>query len=235
VDTTDLIFVHVLGETDRNLSPTQLDTIVAQIFDPRSTDLENIILVETAANTGNFKTLDPGIGLVGTGSPQGDGKLYVVSGSTVTARFRDPDARSDESPIETFVPVRPGGGDIFPTSNDKFALEIAPNPSRVKDGGGIKLRAQVRSGSLILRHVEIFNLAGEKVTTIPEGSIRFGSSPSIGSNEGPVVALNWWNVQGDDGQPVAMGTYFAKFHVTLTDNRGAVNQITDLKKLVILQ
>jgi hypothetical protein len=239
VDTTDLIFVRVLGETDRNLSPTQQDTIVAQIFDPRSTDLENIILVElpdqsNAFNTGNFIT-PAGIGLVGTGSPQGDGKLYVVGGSTVTARFKDPDARLDEPPIEDFVPVRPGGGDIFVTSNDKFALEIAPNPYRVRNGGAIKLRAQVRSGSLMMRRVEIFNLAGEKVTTIPEGSIRFGSSPSIGAAEGPVVALDWWNVQGDDGQPVATGTYFAKFHVTLTGAGGDVNQITDLKKLVILQ
>ncbi len=239
VSTTDLIYIRVLGENDRNLSSVLKDTILVDLTDPQSGDAERIILEELEDqsnhfNTGTFRT-PIGVSLVSTGSPDGDGRLWVIGGSTMQASFTDPDARPDELPIQTFVPVIRGDESIIINSTDKFVLQIAPNPYRAQSTGPIKLRAEVRSGSMGMRQVEIFNLAGEKVTTIPEGSIRFGASSILESSQGPVVSFDWWNLQGDDGRPVATGTYFAKFHLTLTDAQGAVNQITDLKKILILQ
>ncbi len=235
VSVGDFIHVRVLGETDRNISPVRQDTITAELFESRSTDRETIILVELSSggvfNTGNFRTIRP-IPLIRTGSPPGDDTLNVVPGTgLVTASFQD---LPNEPPIQAFAPVRDIGAGILDISG-KFAIEIAPNPYRVGRNSPIKLRAQVRDGSLSIRQVEIFNIAGEKITTLPEGSIRFGSTTMVRSNEGPVVAMNWWNILGDDSQPVATGTYFVKFHINLTANNGGATQVTALKKLVVIQ
>ena len=205
------------------------ETIFAEIFDASTGDRERLTLVEQPTG-GTFRTTQA-IQLVSTGSPQGDGKLDVRNGGTITASYVD--SAANEPPITAFAQVTGTTRNIL-ASGEKFDIEIAPNPYRVASSGPIKLQAQVSSGSLMLRQTEIFNIAGEKIKTIPDGQLQFGASSSINANQGAVVAMDWWNIQGDDGQPVASGTYFAKFHVTLTDG-GGVNQVTTIKKLLILQ
>jgi hypothetical protein len=229
------VHVRVIGETDRNLSPTRPDTVFADLFDSRTTDTEKLVLVEVPDgggqfNTGNFRTTKA-IKLISTGSPPGDDTLYVQPGDLVTASYTD--SIANEQPIQAFARVTGDLVDIF-VANEKFAIEIAPNPYRSASAGPIKLRAQVRSGQLTLQQADIFNLAGERIKTIPAGQIIFGMSSTINAAEGAVVAMDWWNVQGDDSRPVATGTYFAKFHVTLSE-AGAVNQVVAVKKIVVLQ
>ena len=228
----ETVFVRVFGETDQSLSPTGPDTLRASIFDPRTTDNEQIILVEQPDGSGNFRTTR-GILLSGVATQPGDGRLYVTTGSSLTARYQDPSLDEQAILATAFVG---GAEDVFgPQSSDKFIIQIAPNPYRASTGLPFKMRAQVRAGMLTLRQVEIFNLAGERIKTIPDGQITFGGNNTIQSTQGALIVLDWWNLLGDDNRPVATGTYFAKFHVTLQDTQGAVNQVTDMQKLVILQ
>lgn len=231
----EFVHVRVIGETDRNLSPTGRDTVFADLFDARTTDNEKLVLVEVANGAGQFNTGDfrttKAIKLISTGSPPGDDTLYVQPGDLITASYTD--SIANEQPIQAFARVTGDLVDIL-GSGEKFTIEIAPNPYRTGSAGPIKLRAQVNTGQLTLQRAEIFNIAGERVKTIPAGQIIFGITSTISASEGAVVAMDWWNVQGDDNRPVASGTYFAKFHVTLSE-AGSVNQVTAIRKLVILQ
>ncbi|MGH7493236.1 MAG: hypothetical protein ACREOO_12715 [bacterium] len=230
VEVGQTVFVRVQGETDQNLSPTSPDTILARIFDSGTSDNENLVLIEVGTNSGTFRNAS-GIVLEDEPTPAGDGRLFVTSGSRVIASYQDPNLDEPVVLAEAFV-AGPGG----PTTlTEKFLLQIAPNPYRAASRLPLKMRVQVQAGEMTVRQVEIFNIAGEKVRTIPDGQIRFNGSTTIRSSQGATIVLDWWNLLGDDNELVATGTYFAKIHLTLTDLQGTTNQVTDLQKLVVVQ
>jgi hypothetical protein len=208
------VFVRVLGETDHNLSPTARDTIFALVRDPQTSDQELLTLLEIANtgtpaifNTGNFRSAT-GIRLVREGSPRGDGKLFTSVGNVLTASFED-----EFDLIEDFATVIDTAG-VFAT-DDPFILEIAPNPYRVQSGKPFKLRAATRTGEMLIRKVEIFNLAGDRITTIGEGQILFKGRPNLSARLGRVEVADWWSLRDNSLNAVASGTYFAKFDVLI--------------------
>lgn len=209
----DQAFVRVLGETDHNLSPTKRDTIFALLRDPQTNDQESITLLEIANvgapavfNTGNFRSVT-GITLVKEGSVRNDGKLFTDAGNVIAASFEDEFDR-----IEDFATVIDSTG-VDALQDRPFLLEIAPNPYRTQSGKPFKLRAQVRTGELFIRKVEIFNLAGDRVTTLGEGQILFKGKVSLSARLGRVEVNNWWSLKDNSFSAVASGTYFAKFDV----------------------
>jgi hypothetical protein len=240
IDIDDSLFVRVKGETDQNDSPTAQDSISVRVFNPRTSDSETITLLELANggvfNTGEFRNTR-GLRIFKGGTVFGDGRLAVVGGEVITARYEDPDSPG-EPPLDktVMIPAPPDSSKTILTAESAFNIVIAPNPYRADRNQQLNLRAQVRSGSLAIRQVEIYHLAGERVRTIPGDQIRFGSGPSISAGQGARDANNWWNMQGDDGAPVASGTYFAKFFVQLTDdNNTRIEEVSALRKIVVIQ
>lgn len=232
VDTLEIgasAFVRVLGETDHNLSPTRRDTVFALVRDPQTSDQETLMLLElanagnpTLFNTGNFRSAS-GIRLVRGGSPRGDARLFTNVGNVITASFED-----EFDLIEDFATVIDSAG-VFAT-DELFILEIAPNPYRLQSGKPFKLRAATRTGEMLIRKVEIFNLAGDRVTTMGEGQILFKGRPALSSRLGRVEVNNWWSLQDNNLRAVASGTYFAKFDV-LVNNEARAKVI----KFVVVQ
>ncbi len=212
----DKAFVRVLGETDHNLSPTARDTIVALLRDPQTNDQEVMTLFElanvgtpTVFNTGNFRSVT-GITLVKDGNPRNNGILFTAVGNVITASFED-----EFDLIEDFATVIDSTG--AGTLDEPFLLQIAPNPYRLQSGKPFKLRAQARTGELLIRKVEIFNLAGDRVTTIGEGQILFKGRPTLSSRLGRVEVNDWWSLKDNSLSAVASGTYFAKFDVLVSN------------------
>ncbi len=225
----DFAFVRVLGETDHNLSPTKRDTIFALLRDSQTSDQEMLALFElanpntpTVFNTGNFRSTT-GVRLVRDGSPRGDAKLFTSVGNVITASFED-----DFDLTEDFATIIDSAG-IFITS-EPFILEIAPNPYRQQSGKPFKLRAATRNGEMLIRKVEIFNLAGDRVTTIGEGQILFKGRPTLSARLGRVEVNNWWSLKDNNFSAVASGTYFAKFDVLVNSEPR-----TKVIKFVIVQ
>lgn len=221
--------VRVLGETDHNLSPTARDTIFALLRDPQTNDQETITLLEVANfgaptifNTGNFRSA-AGIVLIKEGSVRNDGKLFTDVGNVIAASFEDEFDR-----IEDFATII--DSTLVGELSEPFLLEIAPNPYRQQSGKPFKLRAAARNGELLIRKVEIFNLAGDRVTTLGEGQILFKGRPTLSARLGRVEVSNWWSLKDNNFSAVASGTYFAKFDVLVNSEPR-----TKIIKFVIVQ
>jgi hypothetical protein len=233
----DSLYVRIVGETDQDNSPAARDSISVEVFNPKTNDREALKLYEIADaqgvfNTGNFRN-SRGLRFLREGAALND-KLAVEGGDIVTVTYVDPNV-ADEQPIRKSVAVRalPTGFGIL---TDAFDFIIAPNPFRAQRHQMLNLRAQVRSGSMTVRQIEIYNLAGEKIRTLSGAQTRLGTNATITSNQGPVISKNWWNLQGDDGTTIASGTYFAKIHVRLFNQAsGREEETSVLRKIVIIQ
>ncbi len=232
----DSLFVRVVGETDQNNSPAVRDTIGVTVFNPRANDQETVKLLETGANTGNFYSLR-GLRFTREVSAPGNGRLAVEGGNIVTVSYVDPNFLLEETPTTKAVTVRTSSIIIgILDVNEAFDFMIAPNPFRAQRNQRLNIRAEVRSGSMTIRQIEIYNLAGEKVRTLTGAQTRLGTNATISSNQGPVDSRGWWDMQSDDGTSVASGTYFAKIHVRLFNSTGGrEEEATVLRKIVIIQ
>jgi len=97
----DSLFVHLTGETDRDLSPA-LDSLVVEFINTLIFDREKLTLYELANNTGEFRSR-AGIPLVkSAGGLVNDGKLQVSGGEQVRVEFID----LDSSVLSDMVQVR---------------------------------------------------------------------------------------------------------------------------------
>jgi hypothetical protein len=233
----DSLYVRILGETDQNNSPTAQDSISVLVFNPKTNDSDSLRLYEIADgqgvyNTGNFRNLR-GLRFLNEGTIINNGRLAVVGGEIVTVKYVDP-YFPNETPTTKSVVVRTSP--IITPLTAAFDFAIAPNPFRAQRNQPLSLRAQVRTGSMTVHQIEIYNLAGEKVKTLNGAQTRLGTNATITSTQGPVIARNWWNLQGDDGATIASGTYFAKIHVRLFNQASGREEETSLlRKFVIIQ
>jgi hypothetical protein len=121
------------------------------------------------------------------------------------------------------------------TPNEAIDFIIAPNPYRAGQHRQLNIAAEVRTGSMAVRQIEIYNLAGEKIRTLTGAQTRLGTNATISANQGMVASRGWWNIQGDDGVTVASGTYFAKIYVRLINSTGREEEAAVLRKFVIIQ
>ncbi len=226
--------VRVTGEKDQDLNPVGKDTLQARVYVDRANgEEETLRLIETGDTTGVFLSLSV---QVNRERPvAGDRKLRTFNLEDVVAEYVDPD--NNEKVLDV---VKVFGADepidsLF-AADGLFDFMIAPNPYRTYQHSVLKLAAKVRSGkTLTLDKVEVFNLASEKVSTIPGGQILFSGSTMV--TGGPsVMTTNWWNRQNDAGSLVASGTYFVKFHARITDNTTQrTDSATLIRKLVLVQ
>jgi len=74
-----------LYDTDINVNPINIDSVVVQMYSDTETSPELVLLTETGLNTSQFKgTID-----VAPGIPSSDGILQVTDGDTITASYND--------------------------------------------------------------------------------------------------------------------------------------------------
>jgi hypothetical protein len=242
VAVNDSLFVHIIGETDRDFSLAQ-DSLVVKFFNTLTSDTEELKLYEVANaatkafDTGEFRGRF-GIQIVkSTGGLVNDGKLQVSGGDQVRAEFLD----LDDVRLQVVVQVRPAleEPNIFAlTGNKAFDFFVAPNPYNSKQhaNDGLRLGVAANTGDVLVRRIEIYNLAGERVRSLDGAEIPFRNSITRGQAAATPKGNYWWNLRTDSGAPVASGTYWAKISLRFTDSAtGKTQETTTMRKFVIVQ
>ena len=237
VNFSDMLYLKMSDENDQNLDPNGQDTIYVQLFDRATFDEENVTMIETANSNGKYNTgefqSDAGIRVVlQNNGIIGDGQLQALAGHTITAEY------VDNLTLRAEVRVRDDGGNgvvnIY-LGGEPYLVEVGPNPFYEQEQGIFKIRVASATGDIKVRLLEIFNLAGEKVTEINGNSLVFNVGTLI-PREKYGIAENWWDLTNDSGQHVASGTYFVKVHADLqhTDTNN-FESVTYLRKFVLVR
>ena len=235
----DSLFVHLTGETDRDLSPAR-DSLVVEFVNTNISDRERLTLYELANNTGEFRSR-VGIPLVkSAGGLVGDGKLQVSGGEQVRIEFLD----FDNSLLQQTIRVRaipdPDGSIRTLAGNRAFDFFVAPNPYNAKlhnnANDGLRFGAVANNGDVLIRRIEIYNLAGERVRSLEGANLPLQSVIARGQVATTQRGSRWWDLRNDGGAEVASGTYWAKVYLRYTDAAsGATQETTAMRKFVIVQ
>jgi hypothetical protein len=236
VSVNDSLFVRVLGETDRDLSPA-VDTIYVRFLNTLGSDSDSLALIEVANGTGEFRSRS-GIPIVARGgAADNDGKLQVQGGDQVRVEYVD----LDDSKLQAIVQVRSFVVDDstlrFLAGNRAFDIFVAPNPFNIRlhANDGLRLAVVANTGDVSIQRIEIFNLAGERVRSL-EGANVMLQSILRGSASATPKGNYWWDLRNDSGVAAASGTYWAKIFLRFTDaTSGATQATTALRKFVIVQ
>ncbi len=236
----DSLFVRIKGEMDRNLDPDNRESIKVTVYDRQTQDEESVTLYEVSANgkwnTGEFINSTPIRVNRSNNGVRGNGEIETLPGHSITAEYLD------NLPLVTSVLVPSesdtgnGGGDVYIYfGRDPYVIEIGPNPFHRDRHDRFRMRVASSTGSLIVRFIEIFNLAGEKVRELDGNSLNFSTGVPVPKEKYGIVE-NWWDMNNSNGQPVSSGTYWAKVHANLISaETGAVEQVAFYRKFVIVR
>ncbi len=234
IDTTsigDTIYVRISEEFDQNITPAQ-DTIYATVYDDKTNDTENIMLVELEDQnhsfySGEFRS-EPGLPIVLNNTRVGDdGLLQTISGSKIGINYDDSFL---QAPIlQVYIGTGPPDT-LWNVGGGSLDFDIAPNPFYTDSHTMIKLRASSSIGNLTITKIEVYTLAGEKVTEVQGTSLNFYYTYPIPKDQFGFTD-NWWDLNNLDGSRVSSGTYFVKVFGK-TDNSEQV--LVQLNKLVVI-
>jgi len=235
----DTIYVSVMGEMDRNITPTQ-DEIIVEVFDNITDDSEFITLVEMPDSMGTYYSGNfiSDSGLVIVQSPTGiadDGMIQTLNANQIGARYIDNFTIQDQIQVEKGeTPVEPPDSIIvFPQKQLDF--DVAPNPFYTSQNDFLRLRASSTIGDLTVEKIEIFNIAGLRVKRIQGDNIQFNLRQPIPRNV-YAFSTNWWDLKNDQNEYVRSGSYWIKLYGYFTDENGMrSNLLSGFKKVVIIR
>ncbi len=237
----DSLYIRIKGEQDRNLDPNLRESVKVTVYDRRTQDEETITLTETATSNGTWNSGEF-INLYylkvnrSNNGVRGNGELETMPGHSITAEYLDnlPLVASVLVPSES--DTGNGGGDVYIYfGRDPYVVEIGPNPFHRDRHDRFRMRVASSTGSLIVRFIEIFNIAGEKVRKIDGNTLVFSTGVPVPIDKYGVVE-NWWDMANESGQPVSSGTYWAKVHASLISaETGSVEQVAFYRKFVIIR
>ena len=232
------LYVRVRNEQDHNIDPNVQETITVTMYDRTTIDEEKVTLYEVPDDSGRYNTGEfisqVGITVVDNNNGvKNDGQLQTVAGHKISIEY------DDNIPLIEIVsvPEQEGGGGvfIFNLGGAPYIVEVAPNPYYENKSNAFKLRVASATGSLIVRRIEIFNLAGEKVREIDGNTLRFSTGLPV-PNEKYGVAENWWDLMSDSGHKVSSGTYWVKVHADIIhQDTGDLERVAFFKKFVVVR
>lgn len=230
----DTLWLRITGEKDHDRTAAQ-DTLWATLFDNVTDDVEPVLLVEMPDSVGS--TFTTGDFLAANGIPlrrastgiDGDGRLQTLPGHQIGARYID-----NENLLYT-VQIRQDS--IAPppiTGPGAFDFLVAPNPFVAAEDGGFRLRICAFTGDLTVESVEIYNLAGDRIRTLPADALALDAGTFIPQGTCS-VSSNWWDRRTDNGLMAASGTYWAKFMGTFRSASGTTTRISFMRKFMLVQ
>lgn len=227
----DILYAHILGETDHNLSDAQ-DSIKIEFTNTSNGDYEALWAKEIANsqtslfNTGEFMT-PIGLEIISGLTPKdSSGAIDAVRGHKITVLFDDNDdlVKNLEIPTDT----------VFVLSGI-FDAQVAPNPYYESKHNRLGLRVVSSSGEVTLERLEIFNFAGQRISEIEASNLAFDAAPPFPAGQ-YATCNNWWNLQTADGEPISSGTYFIKLSGSVRDIATATDRKVDkIVKFVVVR
>lgn len=236
VDVTfaDLLFLNITAEKDRDFSAAQ-DTIFASLLDRDTNDSERIMLLERPDNngitfsTGEFQS-EIGIALVSAQNGiRDDGRLQTLPNNEIIAEY------VDNVTLEVRLQVEPGP--IVVTGTGAFNFQIAPNPHRASTGALLRMRMEAYTGSLRLLKVDIYNLSGERIRGLDAQTFSMDHGTDIPRQSRSTTRTPWWDLRAGSasGPAVSSGTYWAKFTAIFTGDSAGSEEVTFMRKFIIIQ
>ncbi|MCZ6820815.1 MAG: NHL repeat-containing protein [Calditrichaeota bacterium] len=232
---SDSLFLSITGESDRDFSAAQ-DTIFASLLDRDTNDSEQVMLVEDGSgptfSSGNFRSVT-GVPLFSAqNGTRNDGRLQTVPGNEIIAEY------VDNVTLEVRLPVEPdttGGSGVL--ADDAFNFLIAPNPYRASSSAQFRMRIEAITGGLRLLKIDIYNLSGERVRTIDASTVSMDRGVDIPRRSSSTTRTQWWDLRAGDanGPAVSSGTYWAKFTAIFTNDSGNTEEVTFMRKFIIIQ
>ena len=229
----DSIYVRITNELDMSLNPELPESLEVAIYDNNTNDIEYLYLYEQPDLDGKYHT---GIFVSRTGLPvthnsigvPRDARLQTQPQNQIGIRYED---QWDPQPV-VIIPVQAIGDTTATPFSGLYSFEMAPNPYYADINDGLRMRMISTIGDLTLNQIEIYNLAGILVRTIPGNHVFTNSVPQ----DVYAVADAWWDLRNENQIPIASGTYWVKFSATLEDAANGTSQtISALEKLVIIR
>ncbi len=227
----DTVYIRLTNEKDQDFSPAQ-DTLFVEVFDNKTADNENLMLLETLDSLGTYSSGEffssPGIRLVsGATGFQTDGRIQTLPGDQIGARYDD---NFTPDPVVTLL-IRQIQDSVDVQISGLYEFLIAPNPFYNEHHDILKLRITSAIGALKLKKIEIFNIAGEKVREIAGETIF----PAPLAENQPGYMDAWWDLSNESGNLVSSGTYWVKFSAEVTSSTDLTTQsISVFKKVLII-
>ncbi|MBN2354833.1 hypothetical protein JXO59_01905, partial [candidate division KSB1 bacterium] len=239
----DVLYVRVKDENDRNLSATIRDSIHIQIYDRVTMDEENVVLYELPSGNGRWDSgefySNFGFRVVRNNNGFVDnGQIETLPGHNITAEYIDNVALIESVIVPDKEDTTGDGGIVIYFGRDPYIAEVAPNPYYGDRNTRFGLRVASNSGSILVKRIEVYNLAGEKVREINADQIVFreyGSHNAIPKDKYGYLE-NWWDLRNSNGQLVSSGTYWAKIIADLINiDTGRVEQVSFNRKFVVIR
>lgn len=236
----DTLYIRITNENDRNLNPDIAESISVALYDNATQDRETIVLEEVATPGGRYNSGEfinrTGIRINrDNNGSRGNGEIETLPGHSITATYIDNTElnRSVNVPTEQDTS---GNGDIhIYFGREPYVVEIGPNPYHRHRHDHFRLRVASSTGTLTVRSIEIYSLAGEQVREIPGEALDFATGTPIPKDKYGVVE-NWWDMRNENNQEVASGTYWAKVYADLTnETTGRTEQVAFFRKFVIVR
>lgn len=233
---SDSLYLRISDETDRDFSSAQ-DTIFASLLDRDTNDSDQVMLVEVPDaggrfTTGNFFSVR-GIPLFSAQNGiRNDGRLQTLPNNEIIARYVD--NVTLEVPLQVEPDTTDGDGVSGPGA---FNFQIAPNPYRSGSSAMLRMRMEANSGSLRLIKVEIYNVGGERVRTLDGATLLMDRGIDIPRQNRSTSRTQWWDLRSgsSSGPLVSSGTYWARFSAVFTGESGTPEDVTSLRKFIVIQ
>ena len=232
VGENDTIYVHVVGEFDRNITSAQ-DTIQLRIVNTTTSDRETVTLVELPDtsglyNTGEFFSVKGyPLDLKNVGILE-DGRIQALGNDQIGIEYDDSIL---PPPVLIFRTETKPPEDITNENSGPLDFDIAPNPYVLDSGNPIQFRASSSIGDMRIEKIEIYTLAGEKIREISESQLSIYYNYPIKKLEYG-FAKSWWDFKNSSGDLVSSGTYFVKIYTRI---EGTGKRLSRIKKLVFVK
>ena len=229
----DQLYVHVFEEGDKNLDPVNQDVLKLVLKNNATIDEEKVTLYEVADenghfNTGEFRSRTAIVVVENNNGVPNDEQLQSLAGHRITAEYVD-------NVTLTYSVLLPDQPTIFiDLGGEPYVVEVAPNPYYESAAKPFRLRLASATGSLIVRFIEVFNLAGEKVREINGAALQFTTGTPVPKDRYG-IADDWWDLKSDSGHKISSGTYFLKVHADLIQsNTNQLESIAIFRKFVVV-
>ncbi len=161
-----------------------------------------------------------------------DGAIQTLPGHRVTAEYED-------NVILTKSVLLPDSGSTSDTyiylGGAPVTVDVAPNPFYANEYDNFRLRVASATGTLSVRKLEVFNLAGELVRSIDRSQLNFDTGLDV-PKERYGIAEHWWDLRNNNGSMVTSGTYWVKIHADLNHaDTNKFESVTFIRKFVLVR
>ena len=234
----NILYFRIKNEFDQNLDPLKQESVKISLFDRATVDEEEIELFELEGpesnqwDTGEFISVD-GVRIEKSNNGfKDDGAIQTLPGHRVTAEYED-------NVILTKSVLLPDSGSTSDTyiylGGAPVTVDVAPNPFYANEYDNFRLRVASATGTLSVRKLEVFNLAGELVRSIDRSQLNFDTGLDV-PKERYGIAEHWWDLRNNNGSMVTSGTYWVKIHADLNHaDTNKFESVTFIRKFVLVR